>query len=110
MNGGIMKKIFWEEVVEIREIAVYINKKDLKEKEKLVLLQEVYETFHMRVVDTVLNHLPHSKHPKFLDHLAKKPSSPKILQLLKEDVEDIEDKIKHTAKKFKKEILSLIDK
>jgi len=103
-----MKKIFWEEIVQIREIAVTINKKELKEGEKLVLLQEVYETFHMRVVDTVLTNLPEEKHPNFLDKLAEKPSSPKILQFLKDEIEDIEEKIKQTADNFKKEITSIL--
>lgn len=101
-----MTKVFWENLVETREIKVKISKQDLAEEEKLKLITVVEQTFHLRIIETVLSSLPKEKHKQFIDIFAKKPHDPKLLQVLKKDVADIEQRITKIAEALKKEILA----
>ncbi len=100
-----MRKVFWDHLIEIEEISITIDKQGVNKEEKEKLLRVVYQTFDMHILDTVLSHLPKEKHKLFLDQFASEPHHPKLLEIVKKEVVDIEDKIKHRVIEIKKEIL-----
>lgn len=105
-----MRKVFWDHLIEIEEIKIKIEEFKLSQEEKNKLIHITYETFDMHILETILTHLPKEKHRKFLDHFSKMPYHPKVLDLLKKDVKDIEEKIKIAGQKIKKEILAELHK
>lgn len=105
-----MKKPFWDHLIEIEEIEIKIDEHGLVKEEKIRLLRVVHQTFDMKIMETILSHLPKEKHKTFLDKFSKKPHHPKLLDFLKEELEDIEEKITKLAKQLKKEVLEQLDK
>jgi len=99
-------KFFYKRLVKIDEFDTIFEKHELalKEKEELVLM--VKDTIHHRVVETVLTHLPEENHKEFLKTFTKKPHDEGILDVLKEKIEDIEEKIKKAVENVKTEILA----
>jgi len=105
-----MSKLFWEPLVEIEEIELKIDEHGLVKEQKLHLLEITHQTYGIKIVDIVLSHLPKEKHKPFLDKYADKSHHPNLLDWLKEEVEDIEEKIKELTGKVKKEILDELHK
>ncbi len=101
-----MKKVFWDHLIEVEEITVVIDQQGVGKEEKEKLLRVVYQTFDMHILDTVLTHLPKEKHKVFLDQFAKEPHHPRLLKIIKQEIVDIEDKIKHRVIEIKQEILT----
>jgi len=100
-----IKKVFWDKLIEMDDIQIQIDQYGLAQKEKTELLKVVYQTIDIRILDVILSSLPKEKHQSFLDKLTKTPQHHKLLKFLKENVEDIEDKIKDLTKEVKKEII-----
>lgn len=100
------KSMFYDHLVEIQDIYLKIDTYGLPPEEKSKLLHVVHQTLDVHIIDLVLTHLPKEKHQTFLDQLAKQPHHPKLLQLVKKEVVDIEDKIKQLVDKVKQEILT----
>ena len=75
-----MAKLFWDHLISVKDIQIYIKDQDLKEEEKLRLIDVAYQTFNIRILDLVLTALPEKKHQSFLDRFAKKPSDEKIIE------------------------------
>ena len=61
-------------------------------------------------MNIILTHLPQEKHERFLDSLSRKPHHSKLMDFLKEEVEEIEEKIKKVVKEVKREILNQLGK
>lgn len=102
-------KPFWDQLVEIEEIKIKIKEYGLREEEENELLDLTYQTFDLRVMETVLSHLPQEKHQRFLDTFSRKPHHPRLMAFLKEEIENIEEKIKKLARQVKKEILTQLE-
>lgn len=100
-----MTKTFWKPLIKIKEIQIKINNQPYKEEEKLKLLQIVYQTIDIKVLETIFSSLPEKKHKSFLNKFAEKPSNSSILDYLKQEVEDIEERIITLIDEIKKQIL-----
>lgn len=105
-----MTKLFWDHLIAIEEIEMKIDEHGLVKEEKFKLLQIVRQTFDAKILEGVLSNLPTEKHKHFLDKFHQAPHHPKLLEFLKEEVEDIEEKISQLAKNLKKEILEELAK
>lgn len=103
-------KPFWDNLVEIREIRLKLDEYDLGKKEKKELLDVAYQTFDIRIMEIILTSLPEEKKQSFLDTFSRKPHHPKLMASLKEEIEDIEEKISEIAKQVKEEILDQLKK
>ncbi len=101
-----MTNLFWEPYFEIEHIKLKIEDYGLKEEEKLELLDMVHQTANMRVLDLILSCLPKKKQRPFLDQYCKLPHSVHLLQEIKEDIVDIEEKLQNLNAVLKKEILT----
>lgn len=82
-----------------------MDKDDREEIERLI-----DETIHNEILNTILTHLPKDEHQKFLEYVHKDPTNNKIIEWLKEQIKDIEEKIQSTANSLKKELLAEITK
>ena len=100
-----MANLFWEPFVDIESIRIKIEEQGLKEKEKIKLLDLVHQTFHLRVLDLILSNLPKEKQPSFLDRYCQIPHSYKLLQSIKQDIADIEEKLKLLDQELRSEVL-----
>lgn len=105
-----MRKVFWDHLIKIDEIHIQIDSHGFTKDEKHNLLHIAYQTIDMRVMETILTHLPKEKHKQFLEYFAKEPHHPKLLDMLKKDIYDIEDKIQNVVKDIKKEIFKELNK
>ncbi|PIS08964.1 hypothetical protein COT75_03815 [Candidatus Beckwithbacteria bacterium CG10_big_fil_rev_8_21_14_0_10_34_10] len=104
-----MKKLFWDYLIEVEEIKVKLDKHGMVKEESYHLLKVAHDTFNLKILDEVLSYLPKEKHKEFLKELDEKPDNPKLLEVLKKEVEDIENKIKEVVKNVKQEILEKIE-
>ena len=82
------------------------KKKNKKDK----LLEIVIHTLHLGIMDMILSELPKEKHESFLEQFSQSPDDPKLIDELKKNVGDIEDKIRKKAERIKKEILEELHK
>lgn len=96
---------FWDKLIEVEEIKTRINEHDLKEEEKKELVKIVYQTLDIRVTEVVLSSLPKEKHQSFLDLFSPKTPRFELMAFLKEEIEDIEEKIEDLVKEVKREVL-----
>ena len=103
-------KPFWDELVEIEEIKTRLDEHGLGELEKEHLLEITYQTFDIRITEIILTYLPEEKQQVFLDTFSRKPHHVKLMTFLKEEIEDIEEKIKELVKEVKEEILDKLKK
>ena len=92
--------------LEIDQIKTSIEDHGLKEEEKLKLLDMVHQIANMRVLDLILSQLPEKKQRPFLDKYCKLPHSFKLLEEIKQDIADIEEKLHQLNAVLKKEVLS----
>ena len=82
------------------------KKKDKKDK----LLEIVIHTLHLGIMEMILSELPKEKHQSFLEQFSQSPEDPKLIDELKKDIGDIEDKIRKRAEEIKNEILEELHK
>lgn len=101
-------KVFYDHLVIREEITEELDRYELTIDEREEIVRLVDETLHHHVLDVILTHLPKEKHQKFLAEFHKAPHDPKLLEDLKNDFSDIEEKISDEAKRIKKELLAEI--
>ena len=76
---------------------------NLKNEERLHLLQLAESNVHHAIIDAVLSELSEEDKQKFIEHL-NSDDHDKIWELLNSKVENVEDKIKKAAEEIKKEL------
>lgn len=103
-----MSKIFYDHLVVREEIVAELDKHKISIEEREELVQLVDENLHHHVLDTILSNLSKEKHEEFLVKFHNTPFDIGLLDYLKVEIDDIEEKIKEVAKKVKKELLSEI--
>lgn len=106
-----MKKIFYDTFISIEEISLEFQLNDIPDNEKEEYLSLIDETFHLHLLDVILDYLPKEFHEDFLKIFQEKPDDEKILPFLKEKTaKDIESILRSEADKVKKEIIKEIKK
>ena len=86
-------KFFYTHLINIETIITTLDEFSLKEAQKKHLAYLVDSSIHATVLDLVLNNLEEKDKKLFLDLLQKKDHD-KIWQLIKQKIENIEEKIK----------------
>lgn len=100
-------KLFYDHLIlDLDEVYAEIEQLEISHEKRRDLIKVVDETTHHTVIDTILSHLNKSRHEKFLHLFHEAPHDPKHLKFLKEEVEDIEEKIQETIKELKQTLLS----
>lgn len=98
-----MKKHFYSKVVETSSISLAIAEMDMSNDERKHLISLVEENLHHAILDAVLSELSDKDKQEFIELFAEGEDE-KVWKLLKERVDNIEDKIKKTADELKKEL------
>jgi len=90
-----MSKLFFDHLLVLDEIEVFIAKNTKSTEEKEELWGIVDEIIHHKVLDVILGKLPKSLHGKFLKKFHSHPHDENIITYLQENIaENIEDLIK----------------
>jgi len=103
-----MKKHFYSHVVETASISLALAEMDMSKEERKHLVDLVEANLHQSILDAVLSELSEKDKQEFVELYAEGDDE-KIWKLLKDRVENIEDKIKNTADDLKKELHRDID-
>lgn len=103
-----MTKIFYDHLVVREEVIAQLDKHKIAVEEREELVTLIDETLHHHVLNTILTNLPKEKHEKFLEEFHKAPHNPKLLDFLRQEKADIEEKIMAKAKKIKAEMVAEI--
>lgn len=88
-----MKNHFYTHLVEIDTIEARLQELPIEDHERHELILIIHETIHHVVIDTVMTELSEEDKQRFLQHIQSE-DHPSIWSLLKEKIQDIEEKIK----------------
>lgn len=106
-----MNKLFYDHLIKVEKVTIELDNYELTEDERNEFISLIDETFHNRILETILSNLPLEHHESFLSRFHREPFNTELLSVLKElSSPDIEEKIKTEAEKIKKEILGEIEK
>lgn len=103
-----MKKHFYSHIVETSTVSLALGDLELLQSERLELLSLAHNNLHHAILDTVLSELSEVDKKLFLQHLAVDDHN-KIWELLKNKIENIEEKIRKVTYEVKKELHQDID-
>lgn len=98
-----MKKHFYSHIVETSTVSLALGDMELSQNERLELLLLAHDNLHHTILDIVLSELSEEDKKMFLQHLAI-DNHDKIWELLKNKIENIEEKIKKVAEEVTKEL------
>ena len=98
-----MKKHFYSSVVETSSISLALAEMDMTNDERKHLINLVEENLHHAILDAVLSELSDKDKQEFIELFAEGQDD-KVWALLRDRVDNIEDKIKKTADDLKKEL------
>lgn len=98
-----MKKHFYHKVIETSSISLALGELEVSQEERKHLIDLVEDNLHHAILDSVLSELSEKDKQEFIEMFAEGDDE-KIWKLLRERVENIEDKIKKTADDLKKEL------
>ncbi len=101
-------KNFYDHLVAVEEVTTVLKNYNLSVDEHGEITQLVEKTIHHEVLNIILKKLPKEKHEDFLNKFRAAPHDKNLLDYLKREVGDIEEEIKKTAEKIKREILGEI--
>lgn len=104
-------RLFYDHlIIDLDDVYAEIERLEIDGKTRRRLIRIVDDTTHHSILDTILSHLEPKKHRPFLTRFHAAPHDPKHLAFLKEHIEDIEEKIRETAKEVKTTLLREITK
>lgn len=101
-----MSKLFFDHLVVMERIELHINKNSASNEEKAELWNLVDDIVQTRVMDVILTKLPSKHHDEFLEKFSNFPHDERLLDYLKEKVEDIELEIQKEVKSLESEFMS----
>lgn len=94
---------FYTHLIEIESLIVELDNMRLTDAQKIHLTALIDSSIHHSILDAILSQLKDEEKVIFLNHL-KENDHGKIWQFLNSRIENIEDKIKKTAKELKDEL------
>lgn len=97
------KKYFYTHIVDTSTLSLELGNINLTPKERTHLISLIDSNLHHEILDLVLSELNPIDKKTFLTHLASEDHK-KVWKLLKDKVDNIEEKIKKTAEDLKKEL------
>ena len=100
-----MAKIFYDHLVVLEEVTTILKTYQLSNDEHEEIVELMNKTIHHEVLSVILKKLPAEKHKDFLKMFHVAPHDVKLLDFLKNEIENIEEEIKTVAEKVKKEFL-----
>lgn len=102
-NKGHMGRHFYSHIIETSTLSIELGEMDLSKEERRHLIELAENNIHHAILDAILSELSEENKKIFLSHLASEQHD-KIWQHLRENIDNIEEKIKKTAEDLKKEL------
>ena len=99
------ESFFYHPWVDLTDVTNHLNKLDLNEDEKAVLLEIIRKTIHVEIVHLVLNQVPEEHHPALLSHLEERPHDRGIGVFLDRSIDGLEQQIKTLVQVVKRDFL-----
>lgn len=96
-------KYFYTSLVEISDITLDLGEIELSPDERVHLISLAHANIHSSVINIVLSNLPDEEKKVFLKNLVSQ-NHEQTWKHLKDNVSDIEDKIKKSINSVKKEL------
>ncbi len=100
-----MSKLFFDHLVVMEQVEVHINRNSASLEEKAELWNLVDGIVQTRIMDVILTKLPSKHHDEFLEKFSNFPHDERLLEYLKEKVEDIEEEIQKEVKSLESEFV-----
>ncbi|OGK29722.1 hypothetical protein A3B02_02045 [Candidatus Roizmanbacteria bacterium RIFCSPLOWO2_01_FULL_42_14] len=104
-----MKKHFYSHIVRLEDVHQELTLLDISDEEKKHLLLVFESTMHHIVVDVVLTHLPDEHKKPFIHHVSKE-NHDGAWSIIKEHIQEPEQKIREAVEALKQELLADIQK
>lgn len=97
-------KIFFQKYVVMEELISEIDKLELSPEEKHHLSALVDSSLHHAILDEILSNLSNEDKKLFLHEMNKDPESEKLVDFLKDKIDNIEDKISKVSDQLVSEL------
>jgi hypothetical protein len=105
-----MSKLFFDHLIVLKEVDVYIKKTAQSSEEREELWRLVDEIVHHKVFDVILGLLPKAHHNEFLERFHAHPYDERLIDYLKDKIgQNIEELIKQEIGGLSTELLSDIE-
>src|SRR3989344_6046281 len=105
-----MSKIFYDHLLILEEVNLFIKRTAQTEEEREELWGLVDEIIHHKVFDVILGKLPREHHEEFLEKFHASPHDESLIDYLKEKIgQNIEELIKQEIGSLGEEILREIN-
>jgi hypothetical protein len=105
-----MSKIFYDHLIILEEVEVYIDRVAKTSEEKEELWRLIDEIIHHRVLTSILEKLPEEHHNHFLKKFFTKPFDDNLIPYLNEKInEDVEAFITSEIDSLSDELLQLVE-
>ena len=101
-------KFLFEEVIEIPDVNSKVSELEVSDEEKAYLLEVARSTIHHKVLDALLCDCDNDEKVYVLETIAIGNDNRTTLEVLKEKISDLEEKIINAVKDAEKELLELI--
>ncbi len=98
-----MKRHFYETIIETASLSLALADMELTREERKHLIDLASENLHHAILDAVLSELSEKDKQEFLQLLAEGDDE-KVWKLLKDRIDNIEEKIKKTADDLKRQL------
>lgn len=103
-----MSRIFYDQLIALEKVEKKINQIIHSHQEKLEIWEIIDNLLHRRILIKILEILPEKHQPNFLLNFNQNPYDPSLLQSLKENSPDTENRILNEANNLTQEILETI--
>ena len=97
------KVYFYSHIIDTSCLSLELADMDLTPKERSHLTSLIDSNIHQEILDLILSELSSHDKKTFLGHLASE-NHDKVWKLIREKVDNVEEKIKKTADDIKKEL------
>lgn len=97
-------KYFYQKYVVMENLVAELHELDLSDEERQHLASLVDSSLHHAILDEILSNLNEEDKKLFLHELNKDPENEKLVDFLKEKIDNIEDKISKVSEGLIKEM------
>lgn len=97
-------KYFYQQYIVIEDLIADLHGLDLSDEERHHLASLVDSSLHHAILDEILSNLSEENKREFLHQLNQDPENEKIMDFLKDKVENIEEKIRFVSEQLVKEL------
>ncbi len=100
-----VNKPFYHRLIQMDRIYLAVKRTGLTGKQETELIGLIEETFHTRVLDSILEKLPLEKHEEFLEKFNQKPHDLSLWKFMDQEFNELQENLRKTLSLLEEEIL-----